>query len=51
MKCCYCHRDIQLDGGVWIDPAAIGDDSVWREVCDSHDSFPADQLRETVTPT
>lgn len=38
--CRHCHREIaltQADG--WVDPHAIGDDSVWRETCDSHDTF------------
>jgi len=38
-KCVHCQRDIELVEGVWIDPLATGDDSVWRDVCDSHDSF------------
>lgn len=40
--CQHCHRAIVNRGGVWIDPEATGDDSVWREVCDGHDTFAAD---------
>lgn len=42
MRCRHCDRTIHNHNGVWIDRAATGDDSLWREVCDSHDSFPAD---------
>jgi hypothetical protein len=34
--CRYCHRDIVLEAGYWIDPEATGDDSIWRETCDEH---------------
>ncbi len=37
--CLHCGRYIVLEGGVWIDPEATGDDSIWREVCDEHDTF------------
>ena len=41
--CVHCSRDIVQDAdGRWVDPAATGDDSVWRETCDSHDTFVAD---------
>jgi len=41
--CKHCGRTIVLgDDGVWIDPEATGDDSVWRETCDSHDTFQAE---------
>lgn len=26
----------------WIDPEATGDDSIWRETCDAHDTFVAE---------
>ncbi len=41
-ECRHCGRAIKLEGGGeygWIDPEATGDDSIWREVCDSHDTF------------
>lgn len=42
--CRYCGRTILLydvnDG--WIDPNATGDDGVWRETCDAHDTFTAE---------
>lgn len=42
--CRYCGRYIEqdTDGGPWIDPEAGGDDAVWREVCDAHDTFTAE---------
>jgi hypothetical protein len=42
--CLHCQRPItrQPDGS-WVDPQAHGDDSIWRETCDSnHDSFRAE---------
>jgi hypothetical protein len=40
--CTFCERRIVFVDGVWVDPAATGDDSIWREVCDSHDTFTAE---------
>lgn len=40
--CRHCNRRIVLDNGIWIDPAASGDDLVWRETCDAHDTFTAE---------
>lgn len=40
--CKHCGRSIELDGDVWVDPHATGDDSLWRETCDAHDTFVAD---------
>lgn len=43
--CVWCSREIvrESDGLYgWVDPEATGDDSVWREVCDSHESFTAE---------
>lgn len=41
-RCLHCDREIRHYGnGVWVDPAATGDDAVWRETCDSHDTFEA----------
>lgn len=40
--CQHCDRAILNEDGLWIDPQATGDDSVWRETCDSHDTFAAD---------
>ena len=42
MECQYCGRDIIQIDGIWVDPLATGDDAVWRETCDSHDTFLAD---------
>jgi hypothetical protein len=41
MTCRHCGRSIVSAGGTWIDPEATGDDSVWRETCDSNDTFEA----------
>lgn len=44
-ECRHCGRSIirqhleAEDEFVWIDPEATGDDSIWREVCDKHDTF------------
>lgn len=45
--CRHCGRFIVLtirDG--WIDPEASGDDVVWRETCDNHDTFQAEHEPE-----
>jgi len=43
MDCKHCGRTIVQDkDGRWIDPEATGDDGVWRETCDSHDTFTAE---------
>ena len=45
--CRHCQRRITNDDGLgWIDPEATGDDSIWRETCDSHDTFEADHEPE-----
>jgi hypothetical protein len=46
ITCRYCHRVITLVNGRWIDPEATGDDSVWRETCEEHDTFEAEHLPE-----
>lgn len=41
--CRHCGRSIVRDeDGVWVDPEATGDDEIWRETCDSHDTFTAE---------
>lgn len=40
--CRYCDRFIIQVDGIWIDPDATGDDWIWRETCDEHDTFEAD---------
>ncbi len=40
-RCQHCERVIELDDGIWVDPEATGDDSVWRETCDANDTFEA----------
>lgn len=42
VTCRHCHRVIVNENGRWIDPEATGDDSVWRETCDAHDTFVAE---------
>jgi hypothetical protein len=39
--CQFCSRAIELEGGLWVDPEAMGDDITWRETCDSSDTFAA----------
>jgi hypothetical protein len=47
--CRWCGRAIVLDpADGWIDPEATGDDRIWREVCDSHDTRVADHEPEEV---
>lgn len=45
--CRHCERDIVRVAGTWIDPEATGDDSIWRETCDAHDTFVADHEPES----
>lgn len=40
--CAHCSRWIILVDDTWVDPEATGDDSIWRETCDSHDTFQAE---------
>jgi hypothetical protein len=42
--CIHCERTIELDddNSTWIDPEATGDDEIWRETCDAHDTFTAE---------
>lgn len=44
MHCRYCGRAIERDEetGRWVDPEATGDDAIWRETCDAHDTFEAE---------
>jgi len=43
--CAYCERRIILDGDAgWVDPEATGDDSIWRECCDAHDTAFAEHV-------
>lgn len=41
-ECRHCGRVIVNENGTWVDPNATGDDAVWRETCDAHDSFTAE---------
>lgn len=41
--CKHCQRAItRTADGIWIDPEAMGDDAIWRETCDAHDTFTAE---------
>lgn len=40
--CRHCDRRIIREDGGWIDPEATGDDVIWRETCDGHDTFYAE---------
>ena len=44
--CQHCGRAIYHVHGAWIDPRATGDDRIWRETCDSHDTFTAEHEPE-----
>lgn len=44
--CRHCGRAIIRDNGLWVDPQATGDDSIWRETCDAHDTFTAEHEPE-----
>jgi hypothetical protein len=53
--CRHCQRTIVFEDGYWVDPEAPTDkddegnwldDAIWRETCDSHDSFVADHEPE-----
>jgi hypothetical protein len=39
--CRYCGRGITYTPDGWIDVRATGDDAIWRETCDRHDTFTA----------
>ena len=42
-ECMHCFRHVeQDDNGIWRDPHATGDDSIWEYVCDRHDTFQAE---------
>ena len=46
--CQHCEREIvwdHIDG--WVDPEADGDDIIWRETCDRHDTFTAEHEPQT----
>lgn len=40
--CKHCGRAVTEVAGAWVDPEAIGDDSIWRETCDKNDTFTAE---------
>ena len=41
--CRHCGRHVVKDDeGRWVDPEADGDDAIWRETCDAHDTFTAE---------
>jgi hypothetical protein len=49
--CKHCGRRIVIEAGTWIDPEAPatpedGDDYIWRETCDSNDTFTAEHEPE-----
>ena len=46
--CSHCGRAIVFEDGVWVDPLATGDDAVWRETCDAHDTFTAEHVPDPV---
>jgi hypothetical protein len=56
-ECMHCERVIVPNPDdapglyQWIDPEATGDDSIWRESCDAHDTFIANHEPRPVFPT
>lgn len=40
--CRHCGWPIVLEGGRWINLEATGDDRIWRETCESHDTLTAE---------
>lgn len=46
VTCTHCGRAIVQENGRWVDPEATGDDSVWRETCDAHDTTTAEHEPE-----
>lgn len=49
--CRHCDRPIVQEDGRWVDPEANGDDSIWRETCDAHDTFQAEHEPKTSAKT
>jgi hypothetical protein len=52
VECRHCGRDIvrgNKDEYEWVDPEATGDDSIWRETCDAHDTFMAEHEPTVIT--
>lgn len=47
--CQHCGRSVVLEDGRWIDPEATGDDAIWRETCDAHDTFTAEHEPEVTS--
>lgn len=42
-ECRHCgQRIVLMASGSWVDPVARGDDGLWRETCDSHETFSAE---------
>lgn len=42
-ECRFCHRWVVNDpNDGWVDPEATGDDVMWRETCEAHDTFEAE---------
>ena len=41
-ECVHCGRRIVQEQDRWLDPEATGDDTIWSETCDAHDSFVAE---------
>lgn len=49
-KCRHCGRVIVKVDRSWVDPEAMGDDDIWRETCDGHDTFTAEHEPEKGQP-
>lgn len=37
-QCIHCQRAVIQVEGRWVDPLATGDDILWRETCEEHDT-------------
>lgn len=49
-QCIHCQREVTPDSrGGWVDPEATGDDVMWSETCDAHDTFTAEHEVATGT--
>jgi hypothetical protein len=48
--CQHCGRTVTLVGSKWLDLNATGDDVIWRETCDTHDTFTAEHEPMPGTP-
>lgn len=48
--CKHCGRNITYEIDKWVDINATGDDAIWSETCDSHDTLTAEHEPAEPTP-